>query len=220
MPPSDKDSSSFGKRCFDEEEEKEISRQLLAKLEKEETSKRSGGGGSTLTYIDGWRSIAYANQIFGFNGWSSEIISHEQLYCGVGSSGTYVGYSCRVRITLRDGTYKEDIGFGSAEGRILPICYDKAIKEAATDAIKRALRQFGEKLGLSLYDKDHLAYLDSQETKTKTKQDTKATFVPASIHHKKLQSINPSKEKQCIPVQKERLPLTRKSVEDKSDLDF
>lgn len=41
---------------------------LKMKLEKDETASRPGPGGSALTYIEGWRAMNLANEVFGFNG--------------------------------------------------------------------------------------------------------------------------------------------------------
>lgn len=47
---------------------------LLAKrLGPEYLSTRQGPGGSKLTYLEGWRAISLANEVFGFNGWSSSV---------------------------------------------------------------------------------------------------------------------------------------------------
>lgn len=46
---------------------------LSKKLGPEFLSQRVGGGGAKLTYIEGWRVINIANEVFGFSGWSSEI---------------------------------------------------------------------------------------------------------------------------------------------------
>jgi DNA repair and recombination protein RAD52 len=53
---------------------------LQAKLDKrlgpEYISQRPGPGGSgKLTYAEGWKIINLANEVFGFNGWSSSITS-------------------------------------------------------------------------------------------------------------------------------------------------
>lgn len=53
---------------------------LQAKLDKklgpEYISQRPGpGGGPKLTYAEGWKIINLANEVFGFNGWSSSITS-------------------------------------------------------------------------------------------------------------------------------------------------
>lgn len=63
-----------------------------------------------------------------------------------------------VRVTLKDGTYHEDVGCGSIENsRSKSAAFEKVKKEAATDALKRALRNFGNVLGNCLYDKDYLS---------------------------------------------------------------
>lgn len=36
-------------------------------------SQRHGPGGQKLAYIEGWRLISLANEVFGFNGWSHSI---------------------------------------------------------------------------------------------------------------------------------------------------
>lgn len=68
-----------------------------------------------------------------------------------------LGLSTIVRVTLRDGTFHEDIGYGHIENcKGKAAAFEKAKKEAATDALKRALRNFGNVLGNCLYDKDYL----------------------------------------------------------------
>ena len=45
---------------------------LNKKLGPEFISQRPGpGGGPKLTYVEGWKIIGLANEVFGFNGWSS-----------------------------------------------------------------------------------------------------------------------------------------------------
>lgn len=41
---------------------------LAKKLGPEYISQRKGGGGAQISYIEGWRAINLANEIFGFNG--------------------------------------------------------------------------------------------------------------------------------------------------------
>jgi DNA repair and recombination protein RAD52 len=49
---------------------------LDQKLGPEYISQRPGpGGGPKLTYAEGWKIINLANEVFGFNGWSSSICS-------------------------------------------------------------------------------------------------------------------------------------------------
>lgn len=68
-----------------------------------------------------------------------------------------LGLSVVVRVTLRDGTFHEDMGYGhieNAKGKAA--AFEKAKKEATTDGLKRALRMFGNVLGNCIKDKDYL----------------------------------------------------------------
>ena len=92
-----------------------------------------------------------------------------QRYC--------VGVTAIVKVTLRDGVYHEDVGFGMLDNcrqkgmaldkvrvfpmvrrQLVPLITSYAIqckKEAVTDALKRTLRNFGNLLGNCLYDKEY-----------------------------------------------------------------
>lgn len=64
----------------------------------------------------------------------------------------HVAYIATVRIThQRSGVYREDCGSGDAVDKTLAAACGNALKGAITDAMKRAARHFGEKLGNSLY---------------------------------------------------------------------
>lgn len=57
---------------------------LQQRLGPEYLSQRPGpGGGPKLTYLEGWKAIDLANEIFGFNGWSTSVVSLDVDYvCG------------------------------------------------------------------------------------------------------------------------------------------
>ena len=55
-------------------EKTDISNTLRKQLGPEFVSKRSGPGGSTISYIEGWKAIQLANEIFGFNGWNHSVV--------------------------------------------------------------------------------------------------------------------------------------------------
>ncbi|ADM12218.1 Rad52-like DNA repair and recombination protein [Encephalitozoon intestinalis ATCC 50506] len=142
---------------FSKKKAKKISKLLRQKLGPEFISYRPGFNMSKIAYVEGWMAISLANRIFGFNGWSSEIRSMTIDYEEGGDKKIGLGVSCLVRVMLKDGTYREDIGFGSSENqKSKAIAYEKAKKEAATDALKRALRQFGNSLGNCCYDKNYI----------------------------------------------------------------
>ncbi|KAJ2494022.1 DNA repair protein rad52 [Coemansia sp. RSA 2050] len=142
---------------YSKKEARRIQSQLRRPLGPEHVSKRAGVGNTSLSYIEGWRIINIANQIFGFDGWSSSIQNFSVDYDDQMDGRWNLGCSCLVRITLRDGTYKEDIGYGTIDNaKSRGMAYEKCKKEAVTDAIKRAMRQFGNSLGNCVYDKEYV----------------------------------------------------------------
>ena len=127
--------SSFGNESISEETAKKIATlqvKLNQKLGPEFISQRPGpGGGSKLTYVEGWKIINLANEVFGFNGWSSSVVNlttdfadyseESRRYC--------VGVTAIMRVTLRDGVFHEDIGYGILE--------NAKSKGAALDKVSR-----------------------------------------------------------------------------------
>ncbi|KAH0825723.1 hypothetical protein J3R83DRAFT_9967 [Lanmaoa asiatica] len=114
---------------------------LNKKLGPEYISQRPGpGGGLKLTYAEGWKIINLANEVFGFNGWSSSIVSiaTDFLDYSEESRRFNVGVTAIVRNAKSKGA-----------------ALDKCKKEAITDALKRTLRNFGNLLGNCLYDKSY-----------------------------------------------------------------
>ncbi len=113
-------------------------------------------------YIEGHHAISEANRIFGHFDWNYRItrlqLVSEQTVQLDGKNGPYeqyrVGYLCTV-IAVVDGVEREGSAVGSGVGSPLTIAdhHESAIKEAETDALKRALRTFGNPFGLALYDK-------------------------------------------------------------------
>lgn len=88
---------------------------LNQKLGPEFISQRAGPGGQKLTYAEGWKIINIANEVFGFNGWSSSIVSLTVDYIDEKNGKYDIGVTSIVRVTLRDGTYHEDTGYGHIE---------------------------------------------------------------------------------------------------------
>jgi DNA repair and recombination protein RAD52 len=137
---------------------------LASRLEKqlgpEYISTRPGAGGGKVHYLAAEKVINLANEVFGFNGWSSSVQNVQIDFVDENTTNGKItlGLSTIVRVTLRDGTYHEDIGYGHIENcKGKAAAFEKAKKEAVTDAMKRALRNFGNVLGNCLYDKDYLS---------------------------------------------------------------
>lgn len=109
-------------------------------------------------YIEGWRVIDEANRIFGFDGWTRETVEMVEVCRAetkIGRNqddGWMVGYRAKVRVTAQ-GITREGSAVGNGEARKLYDAVESAVKEAETDAMKRALMTFGNPFGLALYDK-------------------------------------------------------------------
>ncbi|MFM1901858.1 MAG: hypothetical protein RLZZ216_2434, partial [Cyanobacteriota bacterium] len=113
---------------------------LSAPLDRTNVRQREQGR-SRVSYREGWQVIAEANRIFGFGGWQRQTIAFrcvaraERLIGARGASrdqkpGWGVTCTARVRVTV-------------TAGGLVPLAHESALKEAETDAMKRALMTFG-----------------------------------------------------------------------------
>ena len=109
-------------------------------------------------YIESWHAISEANRIFGFFGWTAtnvrlECVSSEPRKIGKAQKdGWGVTYICTRQIEV-NGVTRQGTGAGHGYDVDLGLAHESAIKEAESDAEKRALRTFGNPFGLALYDK-------------------------------------------------------------------
>jgi DNA recombination protein Rad52 len=130
---------------------------LGAKLSPSHVKSREQGG-NRVSYIEGWHVIAEANRIFGFDRWTRKTIdikcvSEKEREIGKNKTpGWGVTYICKARVIV-DGVAREGCGAGHGIDRDLGQAHESAIKEAETDAMKRAFMTFGNPFGLALYDK-------------------------------------------------------------------
>lgn len=135
-------------------------RLLSAPLDRKHVKERKQGG-RTVSYIEGWHAIAEANRIFGFHGWDREtvemrMVMEQERKLAAGPNGWQVAYVAKVRLYVKTDkgmTFREGTGYGSGIDRDLGAAHESAVKEAETDAMKRALMTFGNPFGLPLYDK-------------------------------------------------------------------
>jgi|694.fasta_scaffold57130_4 DNA recombination protein Rad52 len=135
---------------------------LTAPLDRANVRQREQGRGK-VNYLEGWQLIAEANRIFGFDGWQRQTIAvrcvaqAERTIGREQRSGWGVTYTARVRVTVTAGglppLVREGTGAGHGIDTDLGQAHESAIKEAETDAMKRALMTFGNPFGLALYDK-------------------------------------------------------------------
>ena len=117
---------------------------LQMKLEKMQHSRdtyKSFGSRDNLTNFS--RSILYnlANEVFGFDGWSTTILDCNLTKCENQDQSKFSAICIvKIRLTLKDGTFREQLG--QAESTNMPyqyMCYATARKKAVTDAIKNAI---------------------------------------------------------------------------------
>jgi DNA recombination protein Rad52 len=156
---------------------------------KDAISKRQQGG-QNLSYLDSHYIITKTNELLGHENWSYTVenfqLIQQERKKGSGENSTekqYVGYVAQATVTYK-GVTRSDVGFGQGIDADLGRAHESAIKEAATDALKRALRTFGQAFGLALYDKSgkHISAYDEVEYRKSlglTKDDAKhlkATF--------------------------------------------
>lgn len=138
--------------------------ELSGPLNREHVKSRKQGG-SQVSYIEGYHAENEANRIFGFDAWSRETVdlkcvSERERKIGkepYEKDGWGVSYVARVRVTVIAGdrtVIREGVGAGHGIDADLGQAHESAVKEAETDAEKRALKTFGNPFGQALYDKE------------------------------------------------------------------
>jgi DNA repair and recombination protein RAD52 len=144
---------------------------LAAPLNRAHVRSRNQGGRG-VSYIEGWRAIDEANRIFGFDGWTRETIdikcvSEREREIGAQKKpGWGVSYIAKVKVVAFAGdsiVTREGVGAGHGIDVDLGQAHESAIKEAETDAMKRALMTFGNPFGLALYDKEQANVCDPED---------------------------------------------------------
>jgi len=140
-----------------------VGERLDQMLGPEYISYRKGPGGQRFAYMEGHELISMMNATFGWHRWTSKAMSFDTDYAEVGNGGKWsAGVAATVRLTVQvkgsaKEVFHEDIGYGTMDnapsrGQAM----EKCRKEAMTDGIKRAARQFGNVTGGCLYNKDYL----------------------------------------------------------------
>jgi DNA recombination protein Rad52 len=137
---------------------------LAAPLDADNVREREQAG-RTLSYLEGWKVIEEANRIFGFDGWARQtveikLVSERERKIGKAPNqrdGWGVSYIAKVQVVVLAGATqvtREGIGAGHGIDVDCGLAHESAVKEAETDAMKRALMTFGNQFGLALYDKE------------------------------------------------------------------
>ena len=132
-----------------------VTQKLAQPLDEDLVSYRKGRKGRTFAYLEGHTAIDQANRIFGYGAWGYELVGdvtlheNEQVDGKTGETTRIRAYSATVRVTVPGSPPRTDVGFvalveDTVEG------HEMAFKGAVTDALKRALRGYGEQFGNAL----------------------------------------------------------------------
>lgn len=168
----------------------EQTKALEAPLDPKWIKEPSGRFGPKGDYLEGWHVINEMNRVFGFDGWSYMIdLSRDSLVEGKDSNGNpqwQAAYTCVCTLKVGDVT-RQDVGFGSGFAKMVGDAVEGATKEAATDALKRCARTFGNIFGLALYDKSR-ANVQSPAVELPTGPITDATrdWISAQIDKRQI----------------------------------
>ncbi|WP_323644761.1 Rad52/Rad22 family DNA repair protein [Aliarcobacter butzleri] len=159
-------------------------------------------GNISLSYIEGHDVIETANKVFGFGNWSYSIsklehVSQEQNQ----NQNQVICYKAIVQVLVHSENHtldvsREDVGFGTGVAKTQADAHEGAAKEAVTDALKRAMRSFGNQFGNSLYDKtkNHQANNESIPSKpqqTNYRQSAPTPTVTTNHNRNIKQSFDP-----------------------------
>ena len=161
-------------------------------------------GNISLSYLEAFDIIESANKIFGYGNWSYSIsslvqVNQEQNH----NQNVVICYKAVVRIVAKDITHtkeisREDVGFGTGIAKTLSDAHEGAAKEAVTDALKRAMRTFGNQFGNSLYDKakNHSSQPNNNQLQQQPSSQNQRTYQPNNQQQTYQQPNNQSQPQQ------------------------
>ncbi len=125
-------------------------------------SQRRGRAGRTYDYLEGHVVIEQANNIFARGGWGYDIVGDvtlreiETVDPKTGEVRRGQAYAAKVMVNVPGAPSRTDVGFHAvAEENVEG--HETAYKGSVTDALKRALRSFGDQFGNGLYGDQSLA---------------------------------------------------------------
>ena len=136
-----------------------VTEKLAQPLDASLVSHRKGRGNRNFPYLEGRAAIDQANRVFGFGGWGYELVGdvilHEldNIHPGTGEVKRIRAYAATVRVNVPGSLSRTDVGFHTVaeetgEG------HESAFKGAVTDALKRALRSYGDQFGNGLHGEE------------------------------------------------------------------
>ena len=158
---------------------------------------RKGGGGRQLAYITGKTAMDTANRIFGYGKWGTRVVSRDHKVITDGKKGTMEFYTCDIELDVIGATFPfAGDGVGIVTEPFTVEMHEKAYKDAYTDALKRALRHYGDQFGLVLYDED--SYVQAPDGRR-----VQVKAVPVKSRNQPAQIIEAGKAPKVIEAPKE-----------------
>ena len=136
-----------------------VAKALAQPLDPALVLQRKGRAGRTYDYLEGHVVIEQANRIFGHGGWGYDIVGDVALHeietvdHKTGEVRRDQAYAAKVKVNVPGAPSRTDVGFHAVAEETVE-GHETAYKGAVTDALKRALRSFGDQFGNGLYG-DH-----------------------------------------------------------------
>ena len=119
-----------------------------------------------LSHLEAYDVRAHLIRLFGFGGWSGDVLSMELLYeeptqTRQNKPAFKVAYRCTYRLTVNGLCSYTEVAVGES---VMPDfkrgdCHDMAVKTAESQALKRCAVNLGDQFGLSLYRKGYTGAL-------------------------------------------------------------
>ena len=119
-------------------------------------SSRKGRANRTYPYLEGHVVISQANRIFSHGGWGYEVVGEvkqreiRNVDPKTGEVRISHAYAATVRVDVPGAPSRSNVGFHAVNDDTVE-GHETAYKGAVTDALKRALRSFGDQFGNGLY---------------------------------------------------------------------
>ena len=133
-----------------------VAKALAQPLDPALVSQRKGRAGRTYDYLEGHVVIEQANNIFARGGWGYDLVGDVALHeietvdHKTGEVRRGQAYAAKVKVNVPGAPSRTDVGFHAVAEETVE-GHETAYKGAVTDALKRALRSFGDQFGNGLY---------------------------------------------------------------------
>ena len=129
-----------------------VTQRLADPLDEGLVSQRRGRGNRSFAYLEGSTVIEQANRVFGHGGWGYELVGDVTVREGesvdqqTGEATPWRAYAATVKVTVPGSQPRTDTGFQAVADDTVE-GHETAWKGAVTDALKRALRSYGDQFG-------------------------------------------------------------------------